>query len=98
MVDGSPARGMVAHDQDPDRDTHLVARLTDADRGAIVPAPVACGGVVCWRGDMIHGSSNNTSSESRMAFAVHFTAVDCELLPEAPLPDYGKYAVSEAKL
>ena len=97
MVPGSHQRGIVNHDAHPQRETHLVAQMTDEDRASATPAPVRAGGIVCWSGAMLHGSSENTSPHGRCAYAIHFVASDCELLPGAPPTDFERYE-SVAKL
>lgn len=91
MSSASHLRGMVPHDDHPTKETHLVARMDDEALAAVQPAPVRAGGVVCWAGSMLHGSSENTSDMGRCAFAVHFTAVGAELLPDAPPTAFEKY-------
>ena len=82
---------MVAHNDHPIKETHLVAEMSVAALAAVEPAPVRAGGVVCWTGSMLHGSEENTSDLGRCAFAVHFTAVGSELLPDAPPTAFEKY-------
>ena len=91
MSSGSHLRGMVPHDNHPTKETHLVARMDGEALGAVEPAPVRAGGVVCWAGSMLHGSAENASEVGRCAFAVHFTAVGAELLPDAPPTAFAKY-------